>query len=127
MSNTIAMSAEFERQKRVQASTYTAIVAIALLLTVIWVKWSVPVETPPPVDEVVDINLGNSDMGSGKDQPQLPGEPAPAQQTAYVPPTPVHATEESVKDVADEDNTKEAPPVIKPTVSKPEATKINEE
>jgi hypothetical protein len=66
-------------------------------------------------------------MGSGKDQPQLPGDPAPAQQTAYTPPQPQRAVEESAKDVESDDKNDDAPPVIKPAVSKPDATKINTE
>jgi hypothetical protein len=74
-----------------------------------------------------DVNLGSSDHGSGHNQPQLPGEPAPSERTAYVPPTPVHSNEESVKDVEANETHHDAPPIIKPTVTRPDATKINAE
>lgn len=128
MNNAILMSHEFERQKNIQASAWTAGVAGAILLLIFLVKWSIPVKTEPPPQEYVEINLGTDDVGSGNDQPQLPGDPAPAQQTAYVPPQPVQAAQENVKDVSSPEETNhEAPAVVKPTVSKPDATKINAE
>ncbi|HWJ91300.1 MAG TPA: hypothetical protein VNR87_09325 [Flavisolibacter sp.] len=127
MNNAISMSADFERQKNIQASALTAAFAGAVLLMILMVKWSIPVKTDRPQEEYVEINLGNSDQGSGTDQPQLPGEPAPAQQVAYTPPQPAPSHEESVKDVTTEETEHDAPAVVKPAVSKPEATKINSE
>ena len=123
------MSSEFEREKNLKASLYTLGVTGALVLVFFLVRWSIPVEVnAPPVQEVIDINLGSGDVGSGHDQPQLPGEPAPAQQTAYVPPTPVKSVaEEDSKDIDNNEKEASAPPVIKPTVVKPTATKINTE
>lgn len=121
------MSAEFERQKNLQASAYTGAITGALILLFIMVKWSTPVKYDPPVDDAIEINLGSGDQGFGSDQPQLPGDPAPAQQTSYTPPQPAPAVEESVKDIASDETSNEAPPVIKPAVTKPEATKVNAE
>jgi hypothetical protein len=127
MSNTATMTADFERQKNIQASLYTAGIAGAMLLLVFLVKFYEPIVPPPPQEEYIDINLGSSDVGSGNDQPQLPGEPAPEQQVAY---TPVHQTpqaaSEPVKDV-EENNDHEAAPVYKPAVTRTDAKKINEE
>lgn len=127
MNNQATFNTEFERQKNIQASIYTAAIAAALLLLVYLVKFYEPVVPPPPQEEYIDINLGSSDVGSGNDQPQLPGEPAPAQQVAY---TPVHETpqssSEAVKDV-EESNEHEAAPVYKPAVTRPDAKKINDE
>lgn len=121
------MTAEFERQKNIQASLYTAGIATAILLLVLFIKFYQPVVPTAPPEEYIEINLGSSDVGSGNDQPELPGEPAPAQQVAYTSAQPVtNANEESVKDI-EENNEAEAPPVYKPTVSKPDAKKINEE
>jgi hypothetical protein len=128
MNNQLSMSAEFERQKNIQASVITAAIAGALLFIFIWVKMTIPHEEAPPAEEYMEVNLGSGDQGFGTDQPQLPGDPAPAQQASYTPPQPVHSNEESVKDVASENETSnDAPPVIKPAVSKPDATKINSE
>lgn len=110
-----------------QALLYTAGVAGALLLVVFLVKFYQPAVLPPPQEEYIEINLGSSDVGSGDDQPQLPGEPAPEQQVAY---TPVHETPpaatEAAKDI-DESNEPEAAPVYKPAATRPEAKKINTE
>jgi hypothetical protein len=127
MSNAISMSADFERQKNIQASAITLAIAIGLLLLFIFVTWTIPTETKTQPDEYIEVNLGSGDQGSGTNQPELPGDPAPAQQTAYTPPQPVHSAEESVKDVESNETDREAPPIIKPAVSKPDATKINAE
>lgn len=122
------MSAAFERQKNIQASAITAAIAAILLFIFIWVKLTIPQEEKPPTDEVMEVNLGSGDQGMGTDQPLLPGDPAPAQQTSYTPPQPVQSREEAVKDVADDnEKSNEAPPVIKPAISKPDAPRINAE
>lgn len=118
---------DFERKKNLQASVWTAVVTGSVLLMIILVKWSIPAKVEPPQEEYVEINIGSSDMGSGNDQPLLPGDPAPAQQTSYTPPEPTPAHEEAVKDASTEETDHEAAPVLKPVTSRPEATKINEE
>jgi hypothetical protein len=121
------MTADFNRQKNIQATLYTAGIAGAILLLILFIKFYQPVAPIQPTEEYIEINLGSSDVGSGNDQPELPGEPAPAQQTAYTPVQPVtNAAEESVKDI-EENNEAEAPPVYKPAVTKRDAKKINEE
>ena len=128
MNNQLSMSADFERQKNLQASGITAIIVVALMLIAIWVKLSLPQETEPAVDEYMEVNLGSGDEGFGTDQPMLPGDPAPAQQVSYTPPQAAHSTEEAVRDIASEHETSaQAPPVIKPAVSRADATKTNAE
>jgi hypothetical protein len=123
------MSTDFERQKNIQATLYTFGVTGAVILLFFLIKWSIPVNISyPPVQEVIDINLGSGDVGSGHDQPQLPGEPAPAKQTSYIPPQPVKSVaQEDSKDIDDNEKENTAPPLVKPTVVKPNATKINTE
>lgn len=126
MNNTIQMSAEFERQKNTKATAYTAGIAGALLLLFILVKWDLPTLPPVPTEEFIEVNLGSGDLGSGNDQPLLPGEPAPAVQEAYNPPTPVQSQVSDAKDVETDDREDNDAPVIKrPAVSKPNATKID--
>jgi hypothetical protein len=128
MNNQISLSAaEFERQKNLKASILTAVITISLFLILIWMKMTIPQQELPVVEEYIEVNLGSGDQGFGTDQPQLPGDPAPAAQEAYTPPQPVHSAEESVRDIATDDNDHAAPPVIKPAVSKPDATKVNAE
>lgn len=129
MNNAISISAEFERQKNIKAGVITLGIGVALLLLFILLKWTLPVVPPPPVEEFIEVNLGSGDLGSGKDQPLLPGEPAPAEQTAYVPPQPAKAVAEDVKDIETDDRAEnvEAPVIKRPAVPKPNATKINDE
>jgi hypothetical protein len=128
MNNQLSMSADFERQKNLQASGITAVIVVALMLIAIWVKLSLPQETVPAVVEYMEVNLGSGDEGFGTDQPMLPGDPAPAQQVSYTPPQAAHSTEEAVRDIASEHETStQAPPVIKPAVSRADATKTNAE
>src|SRR5215203_3222634 len=121
MNNHLSMSAEFEKQKNIQASALTAAIAGALLFIFIWVKLSIPQEPIPPIDEFVEVNLGTGDQGFGTDQPKLPGDPAPARQTSYTPPQPVQSREEAVKDVASADNNHDAPPVMTQAPPRPKA------
>lgn len=128
MNNYTTMTLHLDRRNYSQAALYTGIIAFVLLLIVWFVKFYEPIPpVAPPQAESIEINLGSSDVGSGKDQPELPGEPAPAQQPAYTPSQPVtQASNEAVKDV-EENNEADAPPVTKPAVTKPEAKKINDE
>jgi hypothetical protein len=117
---------EFESKKNVQAGSYTALVVGCLLAIFFFVKWGMPPLPPPPAfDEGVEVNLGNSDVGAGNDQPFEPGPPAQSNQQAYVPPRPEVAREE-VKDIETDDKDEDAPIIRKPPIAKPEATKVPE-
>lgn len=126
MNNTISLHNDFERQKNRQAALYTAAISGALLLLVYFIKFYQPVPVVPQQEEYIDINLGSSDVGMGNDQPELPGEPAPAQQVAYTPQAVSTSSSEAARDV-EENNEADAPPVYKPAATKTDAKKINEE
>jgi outer membrane biosynthesis protein TonB len=120
------MTQESESKKNVQAGSYTALVVGLMLVIFFFVKWGMPPLPEPPMDEGIEVNLGNSDVGSGNDQPFEPGSPAPAsEQTAYVPPK-AEPAKEDVKDIETDDKDEEAPVIKKPPVVKPEATKVPE-
>jgi periplasmic protein TonB len=126
MNNYYTMTAEFERQKNIKASAITAGVAVGLLLLMLFYKWPLPTLPPTPIQEFIEIDLGNGDPGSGTDHPLLPGDPAPAQQTAYTPPQAVQSNVSDAKDVETDDREDNVAPAIKrPTVSSPTATKID--
>jgi hypothetical protein len=118
-------SQEFESKKNIQAGSYTALVVGLMLIIFFFVKWGMPPLPEPPVEEGLEVNLGNSDVGLGNDQPYEPGEPAASQQTAYVPPRAEPAKEE-VKDIETDDKDADAPEIKKPPIVKPEATKVPE-
>lgn len=120
------MTVDLDRKNYAQAALYTGLIAVALLLIIWFVKFYQPVVPPPPPEAAIEVNLGSSDVGSGNDQPELPGEPAPAQKVAYSPPQASNATEEAAKDF-DDNNEKDAAPVTKPAVTKPDAKKLNVE
>lgn len=118
------MADSFESQKNLKATGYTA-VTFALLLVILLYSWTLPYEAPPPVEEGIEVNLGNSDKGMGTNQPYLPGKPAAEDKEKYTPPKQAVVERQPVKDVETDDNTKEDVPVIKhPPVTKPDATKL---
>jgi outer membrane biosynthesis protein TonB len=120
------MTQESESKKNVQAGSYTALVCGLMLVIFFFVKWGMPPLPEPPMDEGIEVNLGNSETGMGNDQPFEPGSPAPAsEQTAYVPPK-AEVAKEEVKDIETDDKDEEAPVIKKPPVAKPEATKVPE-
>ncbi|HEX2536069.1 MAG TPA: hypothetical protein VHK69_20145, partial [Chitinophagaceae bacterium] len=121
------MSADFERQKNMQATAITGGVAGALLLLCFLLKWSLPTVAQEELAEVMEVNLGSSDAGFGSDQPMEPGDPAPAQQVAYTPPQPTPAVEEEARDVNTDDGDNDAPVIRKPVNAKPDAPKIDAE
>lgn len=121
------MTETFEKEKNAKATAITLGTAGLLFLIMILIQWPLPVINPIANKEMIEVNLGSSDFGSGTDQPLLPGEPAHAEQVAYTPPTPVKAVESSVKDVETDDRNENAPAIRKPSVSKPNATKIDNE
>ncbi|MDB5195870.1 MAG: hypothetical protein JWP88_240 [Flaviaesturariibacter sp.] len=125
MNNYLVMSTEFEKQKNRQASMLTLGIAGAVLLLFILVKWPIPTLPQPVADNYIDISMGD-EMGSGNDQPHLPGDPAPAQQASYTPPQPTPSTAEESRAVETDDRAPADAPVIRnPVVSKPTATKID--
>lgn len=113
------MSPAFEREKNLKASLYTAIVCSVLLIIFFFAQWTLPRIPQPPVEEGIEVNLGNSDEGLGAEAPLIPGPPAVSEETDYSPPAsqPIVKEEPAVKaDEEDEDDvpvSKPAKPVVK--------------
>ena len=120
------MRDEFETSKNVKAVTITGVITGVLFLFFFLVSWSVPVVPEPPVEEGMEVNLGNSDDGSGDVQPLIPGAPAAAQKAVNTPPKAANTPVENVKAVETNDDDPEAEDVHvpKPKVSNPKATNI---
>ena len=119
------MADQFESQKNLKATGYTAVVCSLLFLVLFIISWTHPTEPPPPPQDGIEVNLGNSDQGLGKDQPYLPGEPSAVEKEKYTPPKIAAVEKAPAKDVETDDNQKEDAPVIKkPAVTKPNATRI---
>jgi outer membrane biosynthesis protein TonB len=85
--------ANFERDKNLKAFGITVLIVAAIGLLFFLISWTVPVIPPPPVDEGVEVNLGNSDQGTGNIAPEIPGPPS-SDETKSNPPPASHSTEE---------------------------------
>jgi hypothetical protein len=125
--NYIRANHEFEVRKNRKAALYTLLICGTLLLLLLLVSWNLPFNPPTPVEEGLEVNLGNSDQGLGSNQPFLPNDPSKQDQEKYTPPKTVAATKEALKDVeTDDKNPDDVPAVKPPPVTKPQATKIPE-
>ncbi len=123
--NYLKANHEFEVRKNRKAALYTLLICGTLLLLLLLVSWNLPFNPPTPVEEGLEVNLGNSDQGLGNNQPFLPNDPSKQDQEKYTPPKTVAATKEALKDVeTDDKNPDDVPAVKPPPVTKPQATKI---
>jgi len=77
----------------------TIAVTGALFLIFFLISWTIPIQSLQHPDTGVEVNLGNSDFGSGNVAPQSPGEPSAAPQTTTAPPPAARATAETEKEV----------------------------
>ena len=66
-----------ESQNKLKAAAVTIVVHGALLLLFFLITIAMTVPAPPAIEEGIEVNLGNSDIGFGDIQPLVPGEPAP--------------------------------------------------
>ena len=77
---------QFETSKNLKALGITTAVIGGLFLIFFLISWTIPLQTPPSAETGVEVNLGNSDFGSGNVAPQSPGEPSAAPETTPAPP-----------------------------------------
>lgn len=122
-----AINHSFEAEKNRKALLYTACIVGAFLIIAIFYTWPLQIPPIPTVQDLIDVNLGNEQEGMGTVQPLVKGERAPDNQSV-----PSHAkarrvTEEPTRSVnADENNdNKDAAPVIKVEKPKDDAKEIN--
>ncbi|WP_156522626.1 hypothetical protein [Arachidicoccus ginsenosidimutans] len=111
-----------EQTKNLKAAGYTFATCAILISILLLVSWTLPPTPQPPVDNGIEVNLGNSDQGFGDVAPQLPGEPSQDdKQTDNPPPTVAsHDEPQTYKEVAE--NNDNDVPVIK-TSPKPKVVK----
>jgi hypothetical protein len=114
----------FEARKNRKAGFYTLLICGTLCLLLFLISWNLPFNPPTPIEEGLEVNLGNSDLGLGSNQPFLPNDPSKQDQEKYTPPKTVAATKEALKDVETDDKDPDVPAVKQPPVTKKEATKI---
>jgi outer membrane biosynthesis protein TonB len=111
MSNYLNMSPLFEREKNIKAITYTATVCVLLFIVFFFVQWQLPVIPPPPVEEGIEVNLGNSDEGLGDIAPMIPGEQSSDPENNYSPPATSQAQPQEENITGDENETEDVPAV----------------
>jgi outer membrane biosynthesis protein TonB len=114
-----------DTSKNIKAGTYTVIICSSILLLCFLISWTNPLPEVPPVEEGIEVNLGNSDQGLGDIAPMVPGPPAAAEEEISSPPKTQLAQQEEAREVETDDNDKEAPEAVvpKPAAPKPEAKK----
>jgi len=101
---------------------YTLLVVGVLLLLCFFVSWAPPEAAQQQEEEGMEVNLGDSETGSGDIQPLIPGEPVDNEMAIVPtpPPTPAASNTAVEKEVETNDEDKEAPPaVVKKPVEKP--------
>jgi len=115
-----------ETDKNVKAGTYTGIVCGVILALCFLISWTNPLPEVPPVEEGIEVNLGNSDQGLGEEAPMIPGPPAAEEEEINTPPRTQIAQADQVKEVETDDTDKEAPEAVipKPVEKKVESKKI---
>jgi outer membrane biosynthesis protein TonB len=110
----------FDQDKNLKASTYTILLVGGLLIISFLISWAPPPPIEIPVEEGMEVNLGNSEMGAGDIQPLLPDEPVDLIEEVKPSPPQAAAQEAPVKDIETNDEDLEAPPaVVKKPVEKP--------
>ncbi|MFN9114275.1 MAG: hypothetical protein ACK5XN_29780 [Bacteroidota bacterium] len=118
-------------QKNWKAALITLSVHALLLLIFLLFSFKNPPPAVPVVEEGIEVNLGNSDIGFGDVQPMQPGEPAPTEEaTATVPPPQtIQEVDETEKEVTEREDA-DAPEINKPAkkteVKKKQVTENND-
>ncbi len=119
---------DFEQQKNIKAGTITGVICGLLLFLALIISWAPPAPQPIPEDEGIEVNLGNSESGSGDVQPLIPEPPAADKEEVNTPPKTQVIAAEPTKEVETNDDDKEAPEAVvpKPVKPVPKAEKIPE-
>jgi hypothetical protein len=74
------MQLSFEQEKNIKAGVYTGLICLALSFIFFVLKWQEPApKVIPPHPEYMEVNLGNSNTGSGDIPPMSKAAPAPEQ------------------------------------------------
>ena len=115
-----------DTQKNIRAGTITGIICGLLILMFFIISWTIPAPEIPPVEDGIEVNLGNSDQGLGTEAPMIPGPPAAASKEINLPPKTQVTPPEVSKEVVTDDNDKEAPDAVvpKPVAPKKESPNI---
>jgi hypothetical protein len=105
MNNSLTMEQHFERNKNIQATIITTMVCILFFLIFFYIRWSLPVIEKPLLSEGIEVNIGNSDVGSGDVQPLVQGEPGPESNTNPEQPSTPNNTAPTTEESTDNETT----------------------
>lgn len=107
-----------EANKNTKAFITTIVFHGLLLLMFFLIAFTEPLPPQyPPPGEGVEVNLGNSDFGSGDVQPLVKGEPAPAEEQVSA--RPQNTQPETVKEPEPDNENGDEEVAKKPVVTKP--------
>lgn len=125
--STTTINHQFEAEKNRKALLYTTGIVGLFLIIAIFYTWPLLIPPTPPVQDLIEINLGNEQEGMGNIQPLVKGERAPDNQSMPSHQRAAKVTEAPTRNVqADENNNdKEAAPVVKVERPKEDAKDIN--
>lgn len=116
----------YDSQNNVKAGSYTLLICGLLAFLMFAISWKNPETVILPMEDGIEVNLGNSDNGLGDNAPLLPGPPSNETEEINTPPKSQLTETETVKEVETNDNDKEAPDVSvpKPAVSTPKSNTL---
>ena len=125
--STTAINHSFEAEKNRKALMYTTGIVGIFLIIAIFYTWPLLIPPIPPVQDLIDVNLGNEQEGMGNIQPLVKGERAPDNQSMASHQKAAKVTETPTRNVQAEENNddKEAAPVTKVEKPKEDAKDIN--
>ncbi|MEJ7626786.1 MAG: hypothetical protein WKF35_07985 [Ferruginibacter sp.] len=114
MINRSFITTEFDTARRKKALLYTIMICVAILILFFLISWKHLPPSPPPLEQLIEVNLGNLEEGFGEVQPLIKGERGPSVEK-QVQAKPVNAkADESDKINPDENADENAAPVTKP-------------
>jgi hypothetical protein len=125
--STTAINHSFEAEKNRKALLYTTGIVGLFLIIAIFYTWPLLIPPTPPVQDLIEVNLGNEQEGMGTIQPLVKGERAPDNRSTESHQKAARITEPPTRNIqADENNVdKEAAPVVKVEKPKNDAKDIN--
>jgi outer membrane biosynthesis protein TonB len=109
-----------------KAAVISAVAHGAIILILFLIPMAATLNNNPlPVEEGIEVNLGNSDIGFGDVQPLVPDEPAPAVEEQSAPPQQqiAQTVDEPEKETSERDDV-DAPVVNKPDKKTTTPTKV---
>lgn len=104
-----------EKDVKQKALAYALAIYTLIILVLLLFKWGAPERQSTLIEDGIEVNLGNSDVGLGTEQPRLPGPPSASQETTVDAPKTSTAAPEQMKNIETDESDVNAPEVALPT------------